>query len=43
VVESKSGYVQNTTRTMLLAADLHPKFWTEVVGAIVYTINRAQL
>ena len=30
-------------RTMLLAADLQVKFWKEAVGAIMYTLNRAQL
>ena len=31
------------TRTMLLAANLQPKFWKEAVGTIVYTLNRTQL
>ena len=30
-------------RTMLLAADLQPKFWREAVGTVVYTLNRTQL
>ena len=30
-------------RTMLLAADLQPKFWREAVGTAVYTLNRTQL
>ena len=30
-------------RTMLLAADLQPKFWREAVGTTVYTLNRTQL
>ena len=28
---------------MLLATDLQPKFWREVVGTRVYTLNRTQL
>ena len=31
------------TRTMLLAADLQPKFWREVVGTAVCTLNRTQV
>ena len=30
-------------RTMLLAANLQPKFWREVVGTAVYTLNRTQI
>ncbi len=30
-------------RTMLLAADLQPKFWREAVGTTIYTLNRTQL
>ena len=30
-------------RTMLLAADLQPKFWREAVGAAVYALKRTQL
>jgi len=30
-------------RTMLIAADLQPKFWREVVGIVVYTLNQTQL
>ena len=30
-------------RTMLLAADLQPKFWREAVGTTVYTLDRTQL
>ena len=30
-------------RTMLLAADLQPKFWREAVGSAFYTLNRTQI
>lgn len=43
MVERKNRFVQDNARTMLLAADLHPKFWREEVGAVVYYINRAKL
>eukprot|EP00253_Pinus_taeda_P029688 PITA_29688 len=30
-------------RTMLLTANLQPKFWRKAVGTVVYTLNRTQL
>ena len=43
VVERRNRTVQEMARTMLLVADLQPKFWREVVGTTVYTLNRTQL
>jgi len=43
VVERKNIFVHDIARTMFLEAKLPVKFWKEVVAAIVYIINRAQL
>ena len=39
VVERRNRIVQEMARTILLAADLQPKFWKEVVRTAVYTLN----
>ena len=43
VVERRNRTVQEMARTMLLAADLQPRFWREAVGTVAYTLNRTQL
>jgi len=43
VVERRNLTVQEMATTMLLVADLQPKFWKEAVGTTIYTLNRTQL
>ena len=43
VVRMKNRMVQETKRTMLIEGKLPQKFWREVVGAVIYILNRAQL
>ena len=43
VVERINRTVQEMARTMLLTANLQPKFWREAVETVVYTLNRTQL
>ena len=43
VVERRNRTVQEMERTMLLAANLQPKFWRESIGTAVYTLNQTQL
>ena len=43
LVERRKKILQEMERTVLLAVDLQGKFWREVVGTTIYTLNRTQI